>query len=144
MSLPFQIRRSDLAKLDVLEAKFNIYEELSREMMDKLEVAVDKISEANNRIATILTKHDERIEQTMKNDDNISKRLEIMKIENKEETADIVQRIEKVENKVEEFAKYRWIIIGVFAVISFTISQSNLVVDILTPDSSQTQIEKNK
>ena len=38
------------------------------EMLSKLESAVEKISEGNNRIAQILTKHDERIEQSMKTD----------------------------------------------------------------------------
>ena len=53
-------------KVAVLESKLDIYEDLSREMLSKLEAAVEKISEGNNRIAQILTKHDERIEQSMK------------------------------------------------------------------------------
>ena len=61
------------SKIAVLESKFNIYEELSKEMLSKLEAAVDKISEGNNRIATILTKHDERIEQSIKTDTLIIK-----------------------------------------------------------------------
>lgn len=138
---PFQGNKQDLAKLDVLEAKFNIYEDLSRQMMDKLEVAVNKISEANNKIATILTKHDERIDQTIKNDENFSRQIEDLKAENKEDHQAVIQRIEKVENKLEEFAKYRWIIVGVFAVVSFAISQSHMVVDFLTPDAAKVQIQ---
>ena len=61
----------ELAKLDVLESKFAMYESLSREMLDKLETAVDKISESNQRIATILVKHDERIDQATRSDDLI-------------------------------------------------------------------------
>ena len=38
------------SKVAVLESKLNIYEELSREMLTKLEAAVEKISEGNNRI----------------------------------------------------------------------------------------------
>ena len=56
------------SKVAVLESKLDIYEDLSREMLTKLETAVEKISEGNNRIAQILTKHDERIEQSMKTD----------------------------------------------------------------------------
>jgi hypothetical protein len=59
---------SSQSKLDVLESKLGIYEQLSREMLDKLEIAVGKISESNQRIATILAKHDERIEQSIKTD----------------------------------------------------------------------------
>ena len=59
-------------KVAVLESKLDMYEDLSREMLAKLESAVEKISEGNNRIAQILTKHDERIEQTMKSDEPVS------------------------------------------------------------------------
>ena len=47
------------SKVAVLESKLDIYEELSREMLAKLETAVAKISEGNARIAQILAKHDE-------------------------------------------------------------------------------------
>ena len=43
-----------LGKLNVLESKLDIYEDLSKEMLDKLERAVDKISENSNRVAIIL------------------------------------------------------------------------------------------
>ena len=35
-------------KVAVLESKLDIYEDLSREMLSKLEAAVEKISEGNN------------------------------------------------------------------------------------------------
>ena len=60
------------SKVTALETKLDIYEELSREMLAKLESAVDKISEGNARIAQILAKHDERIEQSIKSDDPVS------------------------------------------------------------------------
>ena len=67
------------SKIAVLESKLTMYEELSKEMLSKLESAVDKISEGNNRIAQILTKHDERIEQSMKTDDLIIKMIDELK-----------------------------------------------------------------
>lgn len=141
---PFQLKRSDLSKLDVLEAKFNIYEELSRQMMDKLEVAVDKISEANNKIATILTKHDERIDQTIRNDENFAKQLDELKEENKENHSKVVSRIEKLELKIEDLIKFRWVIAGAVLIVSFVFSQSSMVVDILTPDQEPVRIERTK
>ena len=67
---------NQLSKVAVLESKLEIYEDLSKEMLTKLEAAVDKISEGNNRIAQILTKHDERIDQTMKTDAIIIKMID--------------------------------------------------------------------
>ena len=50
-------------EIAVLEGKFQIYEDLSKEMLDKLERAVEKISEGNQKVALILAKHEEKIEQ---------------------------------------------------------------------------------
>jgi methyl-accepting chemotaxis protein len=135
---PFSLGKNELAKLDVLETKFNMYEDLSRQMIDKLELAVDKISEANNRIATILTKHDERIDQTLKNDEHFSKQLDELKKENKEDHNKVMGRIEKIENKLEEFIKFRWIVVGAAVVVSVILtvsSQSSIIVDFLQPDT---------
>lgn len=95
-------------KLDVLESKLNIYESLSREMLDKLETAVDKISDANQRIANILTKHDERIEQSIKTDEIIIRMIEDVKHQNSREHATVVKRLETVEANVAELAKFKW------------------------------------
>lgn len=141
---PFQLRRSDLSKLDVLETKFNIYEDLSKQMLDKLEAAVDKISEANSTIANILTKHDARIEQTLQNDQIFMKEVEEMKNENKEDHKRVYKRIEALEGKIEEFVKFRWILVGAVIIISFIFSQSTTVVDILTPQDNSVRIEKTK
>jgi hypothetical protein len=113
-------------------------------MLSKLESAVEKISEGNSRIATILTKHDERIEQSMKTDELIIKMIDGIKEDNKKECSKFSTRIEKIENKVEEFVKFRWIIAGGAILLSFIFSQSSTVVDILTPDSQPVRIERTK
>ena len=99
---------SQESKLAVLESKLNIYEELSREMLSKLEAAVDKISEGNNRIAMILTKHDERIEQSIKTDDLIIKMIEEVKTQNSKEHTAVIKRLEAVERTTEELSKFKW------------------------------------
>ena len=96
------------SKLDVLESKLNIYESLSREMLDKLEDAVDKISDANQHIATILTKHDERIDQSIKTDELIVKMIEDVKEQNSKEHAAVIKRLETVEANVTELSKFKW------------------------------------
>ena len=98
----------DLAKLDVLESKLNIYESLSREMLDKLENAVDKISEGNSRIATILAKHDERIGQAIKTDELIIKMIEDVKHQNSIEHRTVLKRIESIEKTVGDLTKFKW------------------------------------
>lgn len=141
---PFQIRRSDLAKLDVLETKFNMYEDLSRQMIDKLEQAVEKISDSNNKIASILTKHDERIEQNIKNDEYLTKQIDELKHENREDHNTVIKRIEKLEQKMDDFVKFRWMAVGIAIVLTLFLSQASNVVSILTPDPTPVKIEGNK
>jgi len=103
---------SQQSKLAVLESKLSMYEDLSREMLAKLESAVDKISESNNRIATILTKHDERIDQNYKNDQIIIKMIEDLKVENKEKSKELNDRMDTLEKEVDDVSKIKWMTAG--------------------------------
>ena len=106
------------SKLDVLESKLNIYESLSREMLEKLENAVDKISESNQRIANILTKHDERIDQSIKADELMIRMIEDLKSENKSEHLRTASKIERIENQLDEVGKIKWMTIGCGVVLA--------------------------
>ena len=57
-----------LGKLAVLESKLNIYEDLSKEMLDKLERAVTTISDNSNKIAIVLERHENRLDDSEKSD----------------------------------------------------------------------------
>ena len=143
MSL-FSFKKDAVAKFEVLETKFNLYEDLSRQMIDKLEQAVEKISESNNKIASILSKHDERIERTLKNDEGFSKQIDELKKENKEDHDRVVARIERLELKMDDFVKFRWMSVGVGVVLVLFLSQASNVVSILTPDPTPVRIERNE
>lgn len=133
------------SKLAVLESKLNIYEDLSREMLAKLESAVDKISEGNSRIATILAKHDERIEQSIKNDTLLVKMIDEMKEDNDKEHQSIKYRFEKIEQKLEDLSKFRWQVGGVLAVAVIVIGTINAFIPrLLTPAPSPAIIERTK
>ena len=127
-------------KVAILEEKLNS----SDQLLAKIENAIDKLIEANVNVTRMLAVHDERIEQCGKTDDMISKMISELKDENKEQHETVSGRIEKIEIKLDEFVKFRWIIVGIFTLASFAISQSTMVVDILTPNSSGVVIEKNK
>jgi chromosome segregation ATPase len=124
-------------KIAVLEERLSSYEL----MLKKIDEAIQIMGKTSQNISKMLAVHEEKIEQCHKSDDNIGKLIEELKTENKTSHDAVIARIEKVENKLEEFAKYRWIVVGIFAVISFAMSQSHLVVDILTPNAQQVQVE---
>ncbi len=102
--------------VSVLEAKFSIYEDLSKEMLDKLERAVYKISESNQNVALILERHESRLEQTTNTDTLIIKMINELK-----ETLDM--RIKTIELKVEDYGKIKWMVVGM-GVLSVVLATS--------------------
>jgi chromosome segregation ATPase len=131
------------SKVAQLEAKLDIYEELSREMLAKLENAVDKISEGNARIATILAKHDERIEQSIKSDDLIIKMIDEIKDSNEKNYQIIHGRIDKIQEEIKAFSKFRWQVGGVLVVAALLIGAGSRIAPIfLTPSQPAATIER--
>jgi len=133
------------SKVAVLESKLDIYEDLSREMLTKLEAAVEKISEGNNRIAQILTKHDERIEQSMKTDSLIIKMIDELKVESEKDHKIIHDRIDKIQMEIKGLSKFRWQVGGVLVVAALIIGAGSRIAPIfLTPTPQQVIIEPAK
>ena len=133
------------SKVAVLESKLDIYEDLSREMLTKLEAAVEKISEGNNRIAQILTKHDERIEQSMKTDSLIIKMIDELKEESEKDHKVIHERIDKIQEELKSLTKFRWQAGGVVALALVALGVFNsLAPNFLTPTPASARIERTK
>ena len=131
------------SKVAQLETKLDIYEELSREMLAKLETAVDKISEGNTRIAQILAKHDERIEQSIKSDELIIKMIDEMKVNSDKNTQILHGRIDKIQEEIKAFSKFRWQVGGVLLVAALLIGAGSRLAPIfLTPEAQQVIIER--
>jgi len=107
--------------IEVLEAKFQIYEDLSKEMLDKLERAVDKISEGNQAVALILERHENRLEQSDKADAAI---IELVK--------GINSKLDKLEKRIDELSKFRWITIGIATAATVVIGSATFFGNILT------------
>jgi chromosome segregation ATPase len=127
-------------KIAVLEERLSSYEL----MIKKIDEAIQIMGKTSQNISKMLAVHDERIEQCGKTDDMISRMIAELKDENREQHEAVSNRIEKIEEKLDEFVKFRWIIVGIFTLATFAISQSSMVVDILTPNSADIKIEKNK
>lgn len=115
-------------KLEVLESKFEIYEDLSKQMIDKLEAAVDKIGESNNKIATILTKHDEKLEQGVRTDELIVKMIEDVKDSNTKEHNQVISRLESVEKTIDDLLKFRWQAVTIGSVAVLVIGAASAIV----------------
>ena len=140
------------SKLAVLESKLNIYEELSREMLTKLETAVDEISEGNNRIAQILTKHEERIDQSAMNDELILKMFDGVKQEITELENKFDDKISSIERKLEDVSKTKWTIVGMATLLTFIVGVAGILQPLINSDKmvnknnkgANTEVIKNK
>lgn len=110
-------------KMAVLEEKLSVYEELSREMLAKLENAVDKISETNQNISKILVRHEERIDHTLQSDAAIIKLLDEMKRQNAEQFKSVDDTLKDHDKKIVDLAKFRWIIVGAVLVVGFMLGE---------------------
>jgi hypothetical protein len=122
-----------LGRLAVLESKLDIYEDLSKEMLDKLERAVGTISENSNRVAVILERHENRLDESERADKLIIGMLEEMK-ERHDKDHELVQtRISKIQKKVDTNAKF---VIGAGAVLATLVAVLQVVppmIKVLTP-----------
>ena len=104
-----------LGKLQVLESKIDIYEDLSKEMLDKLERAVTTISENSNKIAVVLERHENRLDESDKSYQLIIKMIEELRTENRRDHQKTSDRIDKIQRKVDQNQKF---VIGVSAVLA--------------------------
>ena len=136
---------SDHSKVAVLESKLDMYEDLSREMLSKLESAVDKISEGNARIAAILAKHDERIEQSLKTDDLIIKMIDEVKRESDKDHKIIHERIDKIQVELKSLSKLKWQAGALVAAAVLIVGAGSRIEPFfLTSQAAPTTIERSK
>lgn len=114
-------------------------------MMNKIEHAIDAISETNQNISKMLAIHDQRLEQAVRSDEVVIKMITELKRSVEAEDSDLSDRIDEVNDKtqdhlvtintkIEEIIKVKWMTIGigVFAAVLAT-AISTLASGWLTP-----------
>ena len=124
-----------IGKIAVLESKLDIYEELSKEMLDKLEKAVGTISENSTKIAIILERHENRLDESERSDQLILKMLEEIKKHDKDNEL-IHKRVSDLQKKVDVNAKF---VIGAGAVLATLVAVLQVVPPIIDTLTGQTR-----
>ena len=122
-----------LGKLAILESKLDIYEDLSKEMLDKLERAVSTISENSNRVSVILERHENRLDEGDKSNQLIIKMIEEMKDQEEKNHRILHDRIDRIQKKVDSNQKF---VVGAGAVLATLVAVLQVVpplVKVLTP-----------
>ena len=104
-----------LAKLEVLQSKLDIYEDLSKEMLDKLERAVSTISDNSNKIAVVLERHENRLDEGERVNDAIVQMIKDHQKYDDRMFKSISDKIEILEKKTDRNTKF---VIGATAVLA--------------------------
>ena len=124
-----------LGKLAVLESKLSIYEDLSKEMLDKLERAVGTISDNSNKIAIILERHENRLDESERTDDLIIKMIDELKQPDEKNHKILHERIDRIQKKVDANQKF---VVGAGAVLATLVAVAQVVTPMLRPLTSNT------
>ena len=144
-------KSSNETKIAVLEERLTSYEV----MMKKIDEAIQIMGKTGQSISKMLAVHEEKLENSGKNDELIIDRIKTIEVKNTEEHGRVIERlevleqkidkrIETVDKKVDDVVKFRWIVVGALVIVSFVFSQSSMVVDILTPPQMPDRIESTK
>ena len=129
-----------LGKLAVLESKLSIYEDLSQQMLDKLEKAVGTISDNSNKIAIILERHENRLDESERTDTLIIKMIDELKEQEEKNHQILHDRIDRIQKKVDANQKF---VVGAGAVLATLVTILQVVppvVRVLTPQVSAANI----
>ena len=108
-----------LGKLAVLESKLDIYEDLSKEMLDKLERAVTTISDNSNKIAIVLERHENRLDEGEKTNDAIIQMIKDHQKYDDRMFKNIDEKMGELEKKVDRNGRF---VVGAMAVIATVVT----------------------
>jgi hypothetical protein len=129
-----------LQKLAVLESKLDIYEDLSKEMLDKLERAVGTISENSNKIAIILERHEARLDEGDKANDAILKMVNDHQKYDERMFNNFAEKLETLEKKVDDNQKMLWMVTVSAGAVIFVLQMLPQLGLRLTPTGSSASI----
>jgi predicted DNA repair protein MutK len=118
-------------KVAILEEKLHTTEQL----MQRIESAIEKMSEVSANVTKMLAVHEQKIEGNDKVDAILFAKID--QLSNKMDTDHniVLDKLQGLEKKV-------WIGIGVFAVVTLIINNSEMLANILTTTQDNGRIER--
>jgi methionine synthase II (cobalamin-independent) len=118
-------------KVAILEEKLHTTEQL----MQRIESAIEKMSEVSANVTKMLAVHEQKIESNDKVDAILFAKID--QLSNKMDTDHniVLDKLQGLEKKV-------WIGIGVFAVVTLIINNSEMLASILTQTQDNGRVER--
>jgi chromosome segregation ATPase len=109
-------------QIAVLQERFKAHEQI----IEKVDTAIQTLSETNQNICKMLTVHDERLGQCSRDD------------------IELCKKVDDIETKIDSLYKFRWQIGGVVAVALVIIGLLPAIMPTLTPVPMSDRIERTK
>lgn len=118
-------------KVAILEEKLHTTEQL----MQRIESAIEKMSEVSANVTKMLAVHEQKIDGNDKVDAILFAKID--QLSNKMDTDHnaVLDKLQGLEKKV-------WIGIGIFAVVTLIINNSEMLANILTTTQDNSRIER--
>jgi methionine synthase II (cobalamin-independent) len=120
-------------KVAILEEKLHTTEQL----MQRIESAIEKMSEVSANVTKMLAVHEQKIESNDKVDAILFAKIDQLKDKMDTDHNTVLSKLQGLEKKV-------WIGIGILAAVSFTINNSEILSSILTQTQDNGRIERLK
>jgi len=111
-------------KVAVLEERLAVHEQ----MMSRIDTAIEKLSEVNSNVSKMLAVHEEKIGTNEKVDDILFTKIDQLSSKMDSDHNVVLSKIQDLEKKV-------WIGIGLVFCVSFIVTNSSFVEQLLTRPS---------
>ena len=118
-------------KVAILEEKLHTTEQL----MQRIESAIEKMSEVSANVTKMLAVHEQKIESNDKVDTILFTKIDQLSAKMDTDHNAVLEKLQGLEKKV-------WIGIGVFAVVTLIINNSEMLSNILTNTQDTGRIER--
>ena len=120
-------------KVAILEEKIHTSEQL----MQRIESAIEKLSEVNANVTKMLVVHEEKINNGEKIEDILFTKMDQLKDKMDKDHTAVLSKLQGLEKKV-------WIGIGIVFCLSFVVRNADFFGKILTPGQDSGRIERLK
>ncbi len=122
----------EIVKIAILEQKLTDL----KDVVVKIDDAIEKLSEVNINVGKILAVHEQKITKQETADEILFAKIDKLRDKMDSDHNKVLSRIQEIEKRI-------WIGVGVIATLSFIINHSSLVEKFLTPESAPVIIQEN-
>jgi uncharacterized coiled-coil protein SlyX len=122
----------EIVKIAILEQKLTDL----KDVVVKIDDAIEKLSEVNINVGKMLAVHEQKIAKQETADEILFAKIDKLRDKMDSDHNKVLSRIQEIEKRI-------WVGVGVIATLSFLINHSSLVEKFLTPASAPVIIQEN-